>query len=87
MKKDKSNNQFHKKAMMDRLFRVWNKMPELTFGELMWRSNNLKMIETMSDEQIIQNCKNHMLVYKAERSLKNKIKKGLKSCVTRMMIW
>ena len=85
--KNKNDNYFHRKATMDRLFRVWNNMPELTLAEMIWRSNNLKMLETMSDEQIVQNCKNHIRVYKEERSLKNKIKKGLKSCVTKMTIW
>ena len=84
--KDKSNNHFHKKAMLDRLSRVWNQMPDLTLGQLI-SICNLNRIEKLSDEEIIQTIKQHIRVYKEERSLKNKLKKGLKSCVTKLTLW
>ena len=81
--KDKSNNHFHKKRMCDNLLRAWDKMPELTLGELISLCNT----DRTSDEEIIQSIKNHIRVYKEERSLKNKIKKGIKSCVTKLTLW
>jgi len=85
--KNKSNNRFHKKAVCERILRLWEKMPELTLAEIICKSNDLNKLEILSDETLMDNCAKYIKVYKEENSLKNKIMKGLKSCVTRMIIW
>ncbi len=82
MKKD--TKVIHRRSTCDRLLRVWNQMPELTFGELLSCSDDL---DNLSDEQIIQKCVGKIKFYRAERSLKNKLRKGFKTCVTKMTLW
>ena len=84
MKKD---NQFHRKAVCERILRVWEKMPELTLAEVICKSNDLNRLEILSDETLVDNCAKYIKVYKEENSLKNKFKKGFKSCVTKLTLW
>lgn len=83
----KDKKLFKRKTYCDRLLRVWDKMPEMTFVELICRCNDLKMLDKMTDEEIIRNCKKHVSTYKAENSIKNKILKGIRSCVTKTILW
>lgn len=84
MKKD---NHYHRKAVCERILRVWEKMPELTLAEIICKSNDLNRLEILSDETLVDNCAKYIKVYKAENSLKNKFKKGFKSCVTKLTLW
>jgi hypothetical protein len=83
----KKENRFHKKAVCERILRVWEKMPDLTLAEIICKSNDLNRLEILSDETFVDNCAKHIKVYKEENSLKNKIKKGLKTCVTKLTLW
>ena len=85
MKKD---NQFHRKAMCDRLLRVWDQMPDLTLAEVVCCScNDLEKMKTLSDEVFVHNCSKYIKIYREENSIKNKIKKGLKIYASKLMLW
>jgi len=83
----KQNKYFIRKAYLDKLLRTWEKMPNLTFGEMIWKSSGAKHPQLMTDDEILKACVSHVKVYKEEHSLKNKIKKGFKTCVTKMTLW
>ena len=83
----KQDIRLRKKAVCDRILRVWRKMPDLTLAEIICKSNDLNRLAILSDETLVDNFAKHIKVYKVENSLKNKIRKGIKSCVTKMTLW
>ena len=83
----KQDIRLRKKAVCDRILRVWRKMPDLTLAEIICKSNDLNRLSILSDETFVDNCAKHIKVYKEENSLKNKFKKGLKTCVTKLTLW
>jgi hypothetical protein len=81
------NSHLYRKVNLERLLRVWDKTPTLTFADLIWKATGSKNPQTLTNEEVIKLCVEYIPVYKEDNSFKNRIKRGFKSCVTRMIIW
>ncbi len=76
-----------KEFVLDEIKDVWYETPDLTLCELIWNATKAHQPTELDDSEVVEMCKKYLSEYKEKRCLKNKIKKGLKSCVTRMILW
>jgi hypothetical protein len=83
----KDSNFFKRKAIINKLLYVWDEAPDLTLYELISYSTGSDIEKNIHDVDLVDKCKNFVSNYKKENSLKNKIKKGLRLCVTKMTLW
>lgn len=76
-----------KESIMSDLKDVWYQTPDLTLCELIWKATKDRPPLNLDDSEVLKMCQDYLIEYKAINSLKNKIKKGLKSCVTKLTLW
>jgi hypothetical protein len=66
---------------------VWYQTPDLTLCELLWKATKDKAPLDLDDSEVVKMVKAYLPEYKEQNCLKNKLKKGLKACVTKMTLW
>jgi hypothetical protein len=66
---------------------IWYETPDLTLCELIWKATKAHQPTQLDDSEVLKMCQDYLVEYKEEKCLKNKIKKGLKACVTKMTLW
>lgn len=76
-----------KESIMCDLKAVWYETPDLTLCELIWKATKNKAPLNLDDSEVLKMCQDYLVEYKKERTLKNKLKKGLKACVTKLTLW
>ena len=76
-----------KEFILGEIKKVWYETPDLTLCELIWKATENKPILDLDDSEVVEMVKDYLPKYKLENCLKNKLKKGLKACVTKMTLW
>jgi hypothetical protein len=76
-----------KEFVLGEIKKVWCETPDLTLCELIWKATENKPVLDLDDGEVVQMVKDYLPKYKEKNCLKNKLKKGLKACVTKMTLW